>query len=177
MAQCSRCGRECTGTYCDTCQFYVYNDQCWRCRMYLPRVELQQWRGQVYCPYCIMDIREDEKNVEEAKGERSRAEEGGVPPDQQPPGVGQKNPDYECDKCKGDLDIAYIVADHKFCELCFQQQVRSWKDDNIQPPPYMKFRVKEGAGLFSRLLNFLKRKIREEWEKRSKGKGPNEEKK
>lgn len=145
--------------------------------MYLPRVELQQWRGQTYCPYCIMDIREEEKQREESQGEaarRAHGEGGGppTPPDETPFGTGQKNPDYECDRCRGDLDIVYVVADHKFCELCFNQQLRNWKRDGIDPPPHMKFRAKNNPGLFAKLIAFLKHKIREEWEKRNKGRGP-----
>ncbi len=171
MASCMRCGSEIfSGQYCESCSFYATNDQCWRCRMYLPRVELQQWRGQTYCPYCIMDIRDEEKNAEERRGEGARKEEEGVPPGEFPPGVAQKNPDYQCDKCKDDLDLVYVVADHKFCELCFEQQRRAWKKENIQTPPYVKFKVAEGAGWFSRFLRFLKSMIREEWEKRNRKK-------
>ncbi len=171
MPNCARCGTETTGTYCDSCSFYVNNDQCWRCRMYLPKVELQQWRGQSFCPYCIQDIREDELKAEERRNARSRipgpTSEGGRTPDEAPFGSGVKNPDYECDKCKNDLDIVYIVADHKFCEICFQQQIKTWKDAGIKTPPYMKFRAKEGMGLLARLIRLLKDMIREEWEKRS----------
>ncbi len=203
MPNCSRCGREIsTGMYCESCHFYIYNEQCWRCRMYLPKVELQQWRGQTYCPYCIQDLRDEEKDVEEKMGEREREKgaagekrqpgaeeddsqgsggsgesrgssyvEGGTPPDSGAGGgVGQKNHDYACDRCREDLDVVYIVADYKFCELCFQQERRQWSDEGIKPPPHMKFRIKENPGFFTSFLRFLKRKIREEWEKRKKKK-------
>ncbi|VVB98262.1 Uncharacterised protein [uncultured archaeon] len=172
MPQCSKCGREIShGTYCESCQFYVYNDQCWRCRMYLPRVELQQWRGQTYCPYCIQDIRDEQRRESEteaasARGPGYAADRPGTPPDEKPFGQGQKNPDYECDKCKGDLDIVYVVADHKFCEVCFHQQMKQWRDERIPVPPYMKFNASVNRSLFSRLIRYLKRKIREEWVKR-----------
>ncbi|MFA5077621.1 MAG: hypothetical protein WC488_04300 [Candidatus Micrarchaeia archaeon] len=187
---CLRCGRECEGQYCDTCRFYETNDQCWRCRMYLPKVELQQWRGQTYCPYCIMDIRDEEKRAEETRGERAREHrgqepgergeyrgdegmrpggepQGGHPSEPGPFGAGQKE-DYLCDKCKGDLDIVYVVTDHKFCEVCFNQQVREWKKSGVKRPPHIKYRIKEGPGLFSRLIRYLKGRIKEEWERRTK---------
>jgi hypothetical protein len=176
MPNCSRCGREIShGTYCESCQFYVMNDQCWRCRMYLPIVELQQWRGQTYCPYCIQDIRDEERKEEEKHGDGAAkpgqpGADSGTPPDERPFGTGEKNPDYECDKCKGDLDIVYIVSDHKFCEICFQQQLRDWKNSRVPPPPYMKFNAKGNMGLFGRLIRFLKNRIREEWEKMRKRK-------
>lgn len=170
---CAKCGRECSGTYCETCQFYAYNDQCWRCRMYLPRLELQQWMGQTYCPYCIMDVQQA-KAAETREAERVRGgiekDDKGVPPDEQPPPIGQKNPDYECDKCKHDMDIAYIVADHKFCDICFNEQLSYWKKEGVKVPPYMKFRLKENAGLFRRFIHFLKHKLSEEWKKRTKKK-------
>lgn len=149
--------------------------------MYLPRVELQQWRGQVYCPYCIMDIRTEEKADEEIISEHARKKlekpDEDIPPDDYAPGVGIKENEksseektriYECDKCKSGLDIVYVVSDHQFCEYCFRQQVKQWKDNDIQPPPYLKFKIRESPGLFSRFIDFLKRKITEEWERRNK---------
>lgn len=172
---CLICGREIpAGRYCDSCRFYEVNAQCWRCRMYLPKVELQQWRGQTYCPYCIMEIREAEVQGEEQRGAGARAGEAppdaSIPPEERPFGQGQKNPDYECDKCKGDLDIAYVVADHKFCEICFQQQIREIRSEGGRQPPYLKYKIKEGPGLFIRFLRYMKAKISEEWKKRTKKK-------
>ncbi|MDD5336979.1 MAG: hypothetical protein PHS02_00680 [Candidatus ainarchaeum sp.] len=189
MMNCLRCGRETSGQYCDTCRFYETNDQCWRCRMYLPKVELQQWRGQTYCPYCIMDIRDEEKRTEEARGERARAQgaqepgergeyhgdegmrpggetHGGHPSEPGPFGAAQKE-EYLCDKCRGDLEIVYVVADHKFCELCFNQQAREWKKSG-KAPPHLKYRLKEDPGLLVKLIRYLKSRVREEWEKRTK---------
>lgn len=117
-----------------------------------------------------MDIRDEEKGAEERRGERERQAAEGIPPEEKGFGPGQKNPDYLCDKCKDDLDIVYVVADHKFCELCFEQQRKTWKKENIPTPPFIKFRAKESPGLIVQLIKFLKRKIREEWEKRNKKK-------
>lgn len=173
--KCIKCGAESVGQYCNNCAFYENNAQCWRCRMYLPRVELQQWRGQTYCPYCIMDIREMEKKAEEYDGEQARHritthDTGSTPPDERPFGTGQQDSVYECDKCKNDLDIVYVIADHKFCELCFNQQMREWKNEGVKPPPYLKYKLKESVGFFAKLILLLKHKITQEWEKRMKKK-------
>ncbi len=174
MANCMRCGREIlSGQYCESCLFYATNDQCWRCRMYLPRIELQQWKGQTYCPYCIMEIRDEERRALERR-EGAPGKEGHVAPDEGGPSVFQKS-DYECDKCKGDMDIAYVVADHKFCELCFEQQRVEWKKDGIKAQPFLKYRLKEDPGLFAKFLKFLKMRIRSEWENRMRKKGGEKE--
>lgn len=171
MPNCSRCGMEtASGPYCDNCSFYMLNDQCWRCRMYLPKVELQQWKGQTYCPYCIQDLRHAEKDAQQRRDEGAAKAPEGIPPDSTPPGQGQVNPDYLCDKCRDEMDIAYVVADHKFCEMCFQQQLRDWKEERISAPPYMKFRVKDSPGMFMRFIRFIKRKISDEWERRNRKK-------
>ncbi|MEW6529169.1 MAG: hypothetical protein AB1391_04725 [Candidatus Micrarchaeota archaeon] len=145
--------------------------------MYLPKAELQQWCGQTYCPYCIQDIRDDEKNLQ-AKQDARIPKTSGIPPDESGfeigQKIGQKNQDYFCDQCQSNLDIVYVVADHKFCELCFQQQRKEWSERGIDAPPYMKFKVKESPGLLMRLIEFLKRKISEEWRRRNKKKDKKE---
>ncbi|MFH1448117.1 MAG: hypothetical protein ABIG39_04600 [Candidatus Micrarchaeota archaeon] len=39
-------------------QFYEQNEQCWRCRMYVPRVEMKYHAGMLYCPICYQDVAE-----------------------------------------------------------------------------------------------------------------------
>ncbi len=38
--------------------FYEQNAQCWRCRMYVPRVEMKYHAGMLYCPICYNDVAE-----------------------------------------------------------------------------------------------------------------------
>lgn len=38
--------------------FYEQNAQCWRCRMYVPRVEMKYHAGMLYCPICYQDVAE-----------------------------------------------------------------------------------------------------------------------
>jgi hypothetical protein len=42
----------------DMDQFYELNAQCWRCRMYVPRVEMKYHAGQLFCPICYNDVAE-----------------------------------------------------------------------------------------------------------------------
>ncbi len=37
-------------------EFYKMNEQCWRCRMYVPRVEMKYHAGLLYCPICYQDV-------------------------------------------------------------------------------------------------------------------------
>ena len=160
---CIKCGRECTGTYCESCSFYELNAQCWRCRMYLPTVELQQWRGQLYCPYCIMDIRDGEKGEEEEQGTKSRdsAKQDIFSPDDDAKPFGVRAIERVCDRCKEDLDIVYVFEESKFCEACFHQKKKEWKTGNVQVPPFLKFKVKESPSLLNRVFRFVKRGVKE----------------
>ncbi|MFH1470231.1 MAG: hypothetical protein ABIF01_00625 [Candidatus Micrarchaeota archaeon] len=38
--------------------FYELNAQCWRCRMYVPRVEMKYHAGLLYCPICYQEVAE-----------------------------------------------------------------------------------------------------------------------
>lgn len=42
----------------DEDQFYELNAQCWRCRMYVPRMEMKYYAGMLYCPMCYNDVAE-----------------------------------------------------------------------------------------------------------------------
>ena len=44
--------------------------QCWRCGMYLPREEMQQWKGMWYCPYCLAEIIEEEERLKKMADEK-----------------------------------------------------------------------------------------------------------
>lgn len=121
MASCSRCGN--SGeveygsdgqAYCTACIFYGLNKPCWRCRMYLPASELQYYNGQLTCPYCIMDMRdEDRKNNE--------------------PTI--KKPKLQtiiyveiCDRCGRNLEsLVYILNGRKLCKTCVDDEKTKWE--------------------------------------------------
>ncbi len=76
-SRCSMCGQEkvCEyGTngmpYCNACIFYGTNKRCSKCSMYLPEAEMQNYAGQLYCQYCLMDIRDEQKHQTEDRHEQ-----------------------------------------------------------------------------------------------------------
>lgn len=62
--------------YCESCRFYGMNQQCWRCRIYVPFAEMQQYRGFWMCQYCLIDAREEKiKRDEKMRVEQAVAAE------------------------------------------------------------------------------------------------------
>lgn len=117
---CSRCGRRSEmeygsdgQIYCSSCAFYGLNKQCWRCRMYLPAAELQQYRGQWACPYCIQDMRDADRRAEEQVQERPKLERVQLP--------------ELCERCGRDLDNrVYIWNGRKLCKNCVNDEQEKW---------------------------------------------------
>lgn len=121
MPTCSRCGQNVSHVdygsdglaYCQSCIFYGMNKQCWKCRMYLPASEMQQYRGQWTCPICISHMREEDRKENEYKGgdERFRA---------------YAYSEY-CDRCGRDLDIVYVLNGRKLCRSCVDAEQKKWE--------------------------------------------------
>jgi hypothetical protein len=119
---CSRCGR--TGEmeygtdglpYCSACIFYGQNKQCYRCRMYLPATELQQYRGQWACPYCIQDMRDEDRRITEraVTHDRPRLDAYQIP--------------EQCERCGRDLEgRVYIWNGRKLCKKCLDDEQNTW---------------------------------------------------
>ena len=109
---CRSCGREGYSDICSECMFKEQNQQCWRCRMYIPKAEMQQWRGQWICPNCRMDAeREDER----AGGEKKKKEEEGGQADMyEKPG--------RCDRCGRDTIILYRFNGRNLCWYCLERE-------------------------------------------------------
>jgi bifunctional DNA-binding transcriptional regulator/antitoxin component of YhaV-PrlF toxin-antitoxin module len=102
-------------SYCSSCAFYGLNKQCYRCRMYLPAAELQQYRGQWMCPYCVQDMRDEDRRAQE-------------------PHEAEKKPHLEvisypeqCERCGRDLKgRVYILNDKKLCKNCVEDEKEKW---------------------------------------------------
>ena len=117
---CVRCGRSGEmeyGTdgmsYCSSCIFYGLNKQCVRCRMYLPAAELQQYRGQWTCPYCIQDMRDEDRRATEYHPEKPRLEAIQLP--------------EQCERCGRDLEgMVYIWNGKKLCRRCVDDEQAKW---------------------------------------------------
>jgi len=118
---CIRCGRN-TETeygndglpYCSSCIFYGTNKQCSRCRMYLPATELQQYKGQGVCPYCLQDMRDDDRRMTEHAREKPHLEAVSYA--------------ETCERCGRDLkDHAYMWNGRRLCKKCLEHEQDTWE--------------------------------------------------
>ena len=108
--RCRVCGRE-GFDICPECSFKKQNTQCWRCRMYIPTSEMQQWKGQWICPNCRMDTeREDELKFEGKK----RKDEGAGAETYEKPG--------RCQRCSRETKILYQFNGRKLCWYCLEDE-------------------------------------------------------
>ncbi len=163
--RCIRCGR--TGSveygtdglpYCSTCVFYGMNKQCWRCRMYIPASEMQQYRGQWVCPICLMEMRDDDRKMTERRVEKPVA---------QPLVYGER-----CERCGRETSLYYIYNGRRLCKSCLEEEQAKWGTVGGGPSaaPY-RITYKEGeegffAKLIGRVLEFigLKKRVPEKAE-------------
>ena len=168
MGQCSRCGSEAETqygadglAYCSACLFYGLNKQCARCRMYLPSSELQQYKGMWACPYCIMDMRSEDRQAEYKPEPRK-----------------DKYLDIlsypeRCERCGRDLEnTVYIWNDRKLCKKCVEDGQDSWgiagggpmsSPQLISTEPIKKAKERSIIeAFFSEFLAFLRIKPRED---------------
>lgn len=115
---CSRCGRVSEVDYgadglpyCSSCIFYGMNRQCFRCRMYVPASELQQYKGVWACPYCVQDMRDEDR--------RAGAQER--------PRVHALTYSETCERCGKELDErVYIWNSRRLCRSCLDEEQGSW---------------------------------------------------
>ena len=82
--------------------------------MYLPASELQQYKGQLTCPYCIMDMRDEDRKRDQPHPEESKFD---------------KLPYIEsCERCGRDLHgKVYILNDKKLCKSCVDDEKNKWE--------------------------------------------------
>lgn len=109
--RCRVCGRE-GFDICPECQFREQNQQCWRCRMYIPKAEMQQWRGQWICPNCRMDLEREEG--EAAGGRKGKEDEGGAAELHEKKG--------KCDRCGRETLILYKFNGKNLCWYCLEKE-------------------------------------------------------
>jgi|GEM_PF-652117 len=157
VGKCSRCGREGNVEYatdglpyCSSCIFYGNYKQCWRCRMYLPAAELQQYKGNWVCPYCLIDLKEEEKKLEKPQKEY-KPEKYPI----QPLSYGER-----CERCGREAETLYIWNGKKLCSSCLAEEQKKWTTVSRGPggAPIVVGREKR-EGLLSliigRLLEFI----------------------
>ncbi len=123
MGNCSICGAETSETdliftsgralcrNCESSGAYSTDAPCSRCGVYIPRTEMQMYKSRLFCSYCIMDIKHDEKEHEN-QGAKDGAHGAGA-------GVaGIEITEKKCDICGRQTDIMYYFSAIKVCPVC-----------------------------------------------------------
>jgi ribosomal protein S14 len=112
--------------------------------MYLPATELQQYRGQLTCPYCIQDLRAEDRAITDA------AEH----PQGKPRLEAVQEPE-RCERCGRDLqNRVYIWNGRKLCRKCLDDEQDTWGLVTGKPMgPAQRIRV----GTAERKERFLER--------------------
>ncbi len=170
--------------------------QCWRCGMYLPREEMQQWKGMWYCPYCLAEIIEEEERLQKMVDKKQTEKKTPKPPhidEEKAPDI--RGPDnapastplivkkrreddqFTCDKCGHVMDKIFILSDHKFCERCFNGYIKELKENNLTLPPYVVLRRKKSDFFLLGFLKELKRRITNAWKRREMARRAKQKKK
>ena len=135
MLHCRVCGRP-GFDICPDCQFKEMNRQCWRCGMYIPAAEMQQYKGQWICPNCLMDMRaEDEKMLHEPKVREKLG---------------------ECERCGRRTGILYRYRGRLLCEVCLKRDedymARGPSGGKVVVRPLKK---EKKRGLLQKLVDFI----------------------
>jgi hypothetical protein len=78
--------------------------------MYIPKNEMQQWRGQWICPNCRMDAEREEERAPERKKE----EEGAEAEMYEKPG--------RCERCGRETKILYRFNNRNLCWYCLEEE-------------------------------------------------------
>lgn len=150
MPNCTRCGATMEGLdaggnmICDNCEASMHGGgsgtdvPCQRCGMYLPSHELQMWNSRLYCAYCIMDIKDEEKRTTgEGRPQEGAPENptGGIlgglfgtrdaPPQQPEKSGGEPLQQYTgtksgtCERCGRESDVLYSAHGLNVCPACY----------------------------------------------------------
>lgn len=93
--------------------------------MYLPTSELQQYRGQWTCPYCIMDMRDEDRRMNEPKTQQYKKAD-------HPLSVGS----YEerCERCGKEMTTVYMLNGKRLCINCVHNEQDKWETVGGEKP-------------------------------------------
>lgn len=117
--------------------------------MYLPATELQQYKGQWMCPYCLQDSRDADRRATEYVRKKEPTKVLSYP--------------ETCERCGRDLKSrVYIWNGRRLCRNCLGDEQEKWGivgGGPVGPPQRISVRVMEKGklriwleGLFSRFL-------------------------
>ena len=108
--------------YCNNCAFYGLNKQCSRCRMYLPQIELQQYRGQLLCPYCVQDSRDEDTKKETPIVSKPIFGRGDKDASVAEPYITST----VCERCSRESDRLFIWNGRRLCKQCLEIGQKNW---------------------------------------------------
>jgi len=119
--------------------------------MYLPASELQQFKGFWVCPYCIMELRDEDRRMEK-------------PPKKYP--VQPLVISEVCERCGKRAEIFYIWNGRRLCKSCLDEEQKKWGLSGGGPgaAPYrVSYGEKEGilAAAIGKLLEKIGLKKKE----------------
>ncbi len=158
--RCVRCGVEAHeyGTdglsYCRNCLFYGMNQQCWKCRMYLPTTELQLFKGQWTCQYCILDLRDADRRISERErlsDEKRRKDDDNI--------LEKVRQQERCERCGRDLITVFWLNGKKLCGTCFDASRDELGGVGPERPPMMPYKIKEKEESKNRFVVAIENKI------------------
>ncbi len=89
---------------------------CQRCGMYLPSHELQMWNSRLYCAYCIMDVKDEEKMMRGGHGHGDEHAQGG---DNLQAHYGKKS--GTCERCGRNAETLYSSQGRMLCSHCYHE--------------------------------------------------------
>lgn len=124
--------------------------------MYLPATELQMYRGQLCCQYCIMDLKDEVRRVEEAgrKAESWHKERE----------LGERYEEERCERCGRALTMAFFYNDKRLCGSCVEEEKKKWGGVGGERPPMVALRVREDRpSILSSIVQGIGNRIREAW--------------
>lgn len=88
--------------------------------MYVPVTELQNYRGQMYCPYCIQDLRDEEIHHDKFSQEKLHVE---------PVAVVEK-----CERCGREVRGKILIWNgKKLCKDCVDEGKKEWQTVSATP--------------------------------------------
>lgn len=143
---CSRCGTQAHCEYgsdglpyCGSCIFHGLNKPCFRCRMYVPASELQQYKGQWMCPYCLMDSRDEDNAAFKHTQNYAKA----------------TYHSEQCERCGRQPQTIYNYRGMRMCKTCVDEGKKEWDDVGADKPTVTPYRVTTGGGKKGLLTKFL----------------------
>lgn len=111
--------------------------------MYLPTSELQTYRGQLTCQYCIMDLKDEERRIEERSKREDKKKDRYISEEQ----AGER-----CDRCGRELTTVYYYNGKHLCSTCLEEEKKDWKTVGGERPPMAMFKVRAERSRLSTIV-------------------------